>query len=137
MTAAANVTDPAGPTASTLRRIAATDVHVTALALGGGPIGGLFTPVPHEQAVATVRAAREQGIGYVDTAPHHGSGRSELAIAEALRQSPCTLSTKVGRRLRPVEPGTVDAPRSSPTRCPTSRSGTGAPTASAEPWKTP
>lgn len=100
-----------GLTVSTRRRIADTDVHVTALGLGGCPFGGMFTPVPRDQAVDTIHAARDLGIGYIDTAPHYGSGRSEQVIAEALHHDPtCVLSTKVGRRLRPLPPGGSPGP---------------------------
>jgi D-threo-aldose 1-dehydrogenase len=81
-------------------------VQVTRLALGAAPLGNLFEPVSDDQACATVDAAWEQGIRSFDTAPHYGLGLSERRLGEALREHPrdqYTLSTKVGRLLRPKQ----------------------------------
>lgn len=83
-----------------------TGVEVTRVGLGGAPLGGLFTDVGIEAAAATVLKAHELGVRYFDTAPLYGSGRSELAYAEALRhldRDSFVISTKVGRVLVPVE----------------------------------
>jgi D-threo-aldose 1-dehydrogenase len=79
-----------------------------ALAFGGAAIGGLFEAVDEDQAQRTVRRALELGLRYLDTAPHYGLGVSERRIGEALVRVPrdsYVLSTKVGRLLRPLEPG--------------------------------
>jgi D-threo-aldose 1-dehydrogenase len=83
-----------------------TGVRVTRVGLGGAPLGGLFADVGIEAAATTVLKAHELGVRYFDTAPLYGSGRSELAYAEALRQldrNEFVISTKVGRVLVPVE----------------------------------
>jgi D-threo-aldose 1-dehydrogenase len=80
------------------------------LALGGAPLGNLFTPVTDDDAIALVRHAIDRGVRYIDTAPHYGNGLSEHRIGAALRDVPrdaYVLSTKVGRLLAP-DPG---APR--------------------------
>jgi D-threo-aldose 1-dehydrogenase len=85
-------------------RIGATDVEVTRLALGTAPLGGWPTPVPDDQALATLRRAWEVGIRYVDTAPFYGTGKSETLVGEVLSTFPrdqFVLSTKVGRLLVP------------------------------------
>jgi D-threo-aldose 1-dehydrogenase len=85
-------------------RIGRTGVRVTRLGLGMAPIAGLYAPVGEEQARATVDRAWELGIRYFDTAPMYGNGRSERRGGAALAQRPrdeFTLSTKVGRLLRP------------------------------------
>ncbi|MBQ1088513.1 aldo/keto reductase [Streptomyces sp. B93] len=81
-------------------------VRVTALGLGTGGIGNLYTPLDDAQAHHTVTAAWRQGVRYFDTAPHYGLGLAERRLGEALRARPraeYTLSTKVGRRLEPVD----------------------------------
>jgi D-threo-aldose 1-dehydrogenase len=86
-----------------LRRLGG-GVEVSVLSLGGAPLGGLYEPVSEEQAEATVRTALERGLCYVDTAPHYGAGRSETRLGRVLAGLPrdtFTVSTKVGRRLRP------------------------------------
>jgi D-threo-aldose 1-dehydrogenase len=87
-----------------LRRIGDTDVEISRLALGGAPLAGLYRPVTDDKAERTVRRALERGIRYVDTAPHYGAGRSEHLIGRVLAGRPrssFSVSTKVGRRLRP------------------------------------
>ena len=86
------------------RRLGSSPVEVTTLAFGGAAIGGLYAPVPEAEATATVRRAQERGIGYFDTAPHYGTGRSERLLGAALTGE-YVLSTKVGRLLVPLEPG--------------------------------
>ncbi len=79
-----------------------TGVTVTRLGMGLAPIGGLFTPVGDEQAVAAIDAAWQQGVRFFDTAPLYGAGLSERRAGVALRgRGDVTLATKVGRRLVP------------------------------------
>lgn len=85
-------------------RLGRSDVEVSALSFGGAEIGGLYEPLPEEEAAATVRAALDQGLRYVDTAPHYGAGLSEQRIGRVLAgeaRDTFVVSTKVGRRLRP------------------------------------
>ncbi len=82
-------------------------VDASRLGFGGAPLGGLFAELDDATAHATVDRAWEAGIRFFDTAPLYGSGVSERRFGAALRQRPraeFTLSTKVGRLLRPGEP---------------------------------
>ena len=92
------------------RRVAQTDLAMTTLGLGGASLAGIFSAVPADQARATVRHALELGINYVDTAPQYGLGRSEHLVGEVVREARPRpiLSTKVGRRLKPVSPDRQD-----------------------------
>ena len=92
-------TIPARPVGGSLLRL-------TELSLGCSQLGNLYTAVGDEQAYATVDAAWELGIRYFDTAPHYGLGLSERRLGAALAGRPRSeyvLSTKVGRRLEPVD----------------------------------
>jgi D-threo-aldose 1-dehydrogenase len=83
-----------------LRRVGRTDVEVTRLGFGGASIGGLYRPVPFDDAVATVERAWDLGIRHFDTAPLYGYGASERRVGSALAGRPrdtFVLSTKVGR----------------------------------------
>lgn len=86
------------------RRVGRTDLFVTTLGLGGASLAGNYTPVPADQARATVAHALDAGITLFDTAPHYGFGRSEHLFGDVLRErrEGAVLSTKVGRLLRPV-----------------------------------
>ncbi|WP_344630451.1 aldo/keto reductase [Streptomyces glaucosporus] len=93
---------------SATRTLGRTGVRVTPLGLGCAPIGNFRRPVGEEQARAVVGAALEEGWTYLDTAPHYGVGLSEERIGRALAgrdRAALTVSTKVGRRLRPLAPG--------------------------------
>ncbi|MFI6306622.1 aldo/keto reductase [Amycolatopsis thailandensis] len=88
------------------RRLGRTDVEVTRLGFGGGPLGGLFAPLDDETAAGALAAAWDGGIRYYDTSPHYGIGHSERRIGEFLRSRPrdsYVLSTKVGRLLVPQD----------------------------------
>ncbi len=100
----------AGPSLPS-RTLGRGDVSVTTLGFGAAAVGGLYTPVSEEEAVAAVDAAWEAGVRYFDTAPHYGLGLSERRLGAALRDRPrdeFTLSTKVGRVLVPHDGGGDD-----------------------------
>jgi D-threo-aldose 1-dehydrogenase len=87
------------------RRVGKTKLKLATLGLGGATLASIFNKVPDEQARATVRHAMDAGIGYYDTAPQYGYGRSEHLMGDALRfgQEGQVISTKVGRLLRPIQ----------------------------------
>ena len=89
------------------------------IALGGAPLGNLYSAVDDDLAVAAIHEAWSRGVRYFDTAPHYGQGLSERRFAIALRDKPrhdYLLSTKVGRLLRAqagaprLQHGYVDVP---------------------------
>ncbi len=91
------------------RQIGTTDIQVTPMGFGGAPLGGLFTPVGAENAVATVRHGYELGIRFFDTAPLYGRGKSERFYGRALSEfdrDSYILSSKVGRVLDPNDAAT-------------------------------
>jgi len=93
------------------QRIGATDLSVATLGFGGAPVGNLYTALTDEEAEATIVAALDSGINYFDTAPLYGHGLSEHRIGHVLRYRPrdeFVISTKVGRRLLPADPATLD-----------------------------
>jgi D-threo-aldose 1-dehydrogenase len=74
------------------------------IGLGTAPIGGLYSPVDDNTARATLDKAWELGIRAFDTAPYYGSGLAERRLGAFLRdkrRDAFTVSTKVGRLLRP------------------------------------
>jgi D-threo-aldose 1-dehydrogenase len=97
------------------RRIGRTSLDVTVLGLGCATLGGTRIDVSRAEAEAIVAAAWTAGVRYVDTAPYYGFGQAERAVGDALRDKPrdqWVLSTKVGRRLRPLAEAAGDsAPR--------------------------
>lgn len=83
-------------------RVGETDLYISRVGLGGGPLGNLYEMVPEERALATVESALQHGFRHVDTAPLYGLGKSEKRIGQVLEKharGDYTLSTKVGRVL--------------------------------------
>lgn len=76
-------------------------LRLSTLGLGGTGFGGLFSPVDRSVSVSIIESALEAGVTYFDTAPFYGLGRSERVVGDVLRDRAVTLSTKVGRLLRP------------------------------------
>src|ERR1700759_3033816 len=84
------------------RRVGKTDLEVTALGFGGATLGDARSPISEAQASLTIEAAYAAGIGYFDTAPWYGTGKSEHRFGSVLSAKPrdsFVLSTKVGRVL--------------------------------------
>lgn len=91
------------------RKLGRTDVELTVLGLGSAPLGGFRGAIPEDEALATIQAAYDAGVTYFDTSPYYGYGRAEHRFGQALRQldrESFVLSTKIGRTLSPIPPGT-------------------------------
>lgn len=77
--------------------------HLPRLGFGGAAVGNLYAPVTEAVARGVVDAALTAGLRYFDTAPHYGFGLSETRLGQALTGRDVLISTKVGRRLEPIE----------------------------------
>ncbi|MDQ7981658.1 aldo/keto reductase [Paraburkholderia sp. SARCC-3016] len=97
--------------ASATRTLPRSGLSMTALGLGCSQFGGLYRPMAAAEAAALADAAWSAGLRYFDTAPYYGYTLSERRVGQALgarERSAYTLSTKVGRLMRPdasVKPG--------------------------------
>lgn len=89
------------------RQVGRSGLMIDTLGLGGAPLGGNFVDLDYRQAAELIQAARDAGIGYFDTAPWYGFGRSERVMGDLLRGTDHVLSDKVGRLLLP---GAVENP---------------------------
>ena len=97
------------------RAIGRTGLHVTQLGCGGATLGDIREVIPESQADVTLEGAYAAGIGYFDTAPWYGNGRSEHRLGRILGAKPresYVLSTKIGRVFfRPPDPQAYVASR--------------------------
>ena len=89
------------------RQVGQTGLMIDTLGLGGAPLGGNFIDLDYRQAAELIETAKQAGIGYFDTAPWYGFGRSERVMGDLLRHNDYILSDKVGRLLKP---GPVENP---------------------------
>ncbi|MBA3909977.1 MAG: aldo/keto reductase [Rhodobacter sp.] len=79
----------------------------TRLGFGAWAIGGTWGEVSLDDAKATLHAALDAGMTFIDTADVYGDGRSERIIREVLAERPGErpfVATKAGRRLNPHVP---------------------------------
>ena len=87
----------------------ATAQVVSRIGLGTWQLGGAeWGDVPDDQALATLRAAAEAGVTFIDTADIYGLGRSEQLIGRFLRErgdrDRFFIATKLGRHPQPGWP---------------------------------
>jgi len=96
------------------RRVGKTRLKVPQLGMGGASLGDMRQSISEAQATATLEAAHAAGVGYFDTSPWYGNGKSELRFGHVLRTKPrgsFVLSTKVGRvHSRPADPDNYKHP---------------------------
>jgi aryl-alcohol dehydrogenase-like predicted oxidoreductase len=90
-------------TLSTIR-FGRTDRPVTRIGFGAWAIGGSWGDVSEADAKATLQAALDAGMTFIDTADVYGDGRSERIIRDVLAERGGNrpfVATKAGRRLSP------------------------------------
>lgn len=83
-------------------KIQKTDLEVSALCMGGCPLGGYgWGDVPRQELVNAVKTAATNGINFFDTADTYGLGESERTLAEALGsdKNNVVITTKFGVRV--------------------------------------
>lgn len=82
-------------------------VTLTELGLGTAPLGNIYEPLVEATVQATMQAAWDAGVRYIDTAPQYGLGLAETRLNHFLRGRPRSdyvLSTKVGRLMQVCPP---------------------------------
>jgi len=93
---------------SALRRLGRSELRVTAVTVGGGPLGSMPKnfgyEVDAERGIATAAAALDGPFNALDTSSAYSAGESERRIGEALRRrgglpEGFVLSTKISRDL--------------------------------------
>lgn len=83
------------------RQIGKTGLSIDSLGFGCASLGNLYQAVSDQDSSELLETAWQSGFRYYDTAPHYGQGLSERRLGDMLRGKEYTLSTKVGRLLRP------------------------------------
>lgn len=88
------------------RTLGRTNRQVGVIGLGAWQLGADWGQVDESDALATLEAALEAGVTFIDTADVYGDGRSEQIIAKLLRAHAAavaagdlTVATKMGRRV--------------------------------------
>ncbi len=93
------------------RPLGQTSLSLIMPGFGGFSVGNLFRPAAEEDASGAVAAADGAGSRDFDTAPLYGNGPGERRMGRDLRRhlrDDFVLSTKVGRPLEHLDPGSAD-----------------------------
>jgi aryl-alcohol dehydrogenase-like predicted oxidoreductase len=99
------------------RPLGSTGLEVSVLGFGASSLGSVFRPVTLEDAIATVHAALEGGMNFIDVSPSYGETLAELRLGRALEGVPrdsYILATKIGSYSEPR--GDYDFSRASTER---------------------
>jgi aryl-alcohol dehydrogenase-like predicted oxidoreductase len=90
------------------RILGRTGREVGVVGLGAWQLGADWGEVAEDDASATLAAAVDGGVSFLDTADAYGDGRSEQLIGAFLKSRPddgVMVATKMGRRVMPQAPG--------------------------------
>ena len=90
------------------RTLGRTELRVSALAFGAGPVAGLMTGDDPAAQLATVRRAVEAGVNWFDTAPGYGQGRSETNLGRVLSELGSPGGVHVATKFRLPAEGFAD-----------------------------
>ncbi|MGN9780630.1 aldo/keto reductase [Nonomuraea sp. ZG12] len=82
------------------RVLGRTGRQVGVVGLGAWQLGADWGDVSEDDAVATLSAAVDEGVTFIDTADVYGDGRSEQIVGRFAKGRPeLTVATKMGRRV--------------------------------------
>lgn len=79
------------------RTLGKTGLNVSAVSYGTSPFGGLFGPVPFEQAKAALFTALDLGINLIDTSSYYGDAEERLGRVASELPNDVLIATKAGR----------------------------------------
>ena len=85
------------------RSFGRTGWSVSEIGFGAWAIGADWGTVTEQEAMASLHAAVDNGVNFIDTADVYGNGRSEKLVARLVkeRSEQIYVATKAGRRLDP------------------------------------
>jgi aryl-alcohol dehydrogenase-like predicted oxidoreductase len=84
------------------RQLGTTEIKASVITFGAWAIGGwMWGGADRKEAIAAIKAAYDNGVTAIDTAPAYGQGLSEEIVAEAIKDIPrdrLQILTKFGLR---------------------------------------
>lgn len=80
------------------RRLGNSDIQVSEIGIGCMTMTGIYGPADNDQSIATIRAALDAGVNFIDTSDAYGNGSNETLVGKAIegRRDEVVLSTKFG-----------------------------------------
>lgn len=93
------------------RKLGSTNLQVSALAFGAGPVSGLMTNSGFDRQKRVVQRAIELGLNWFDTAATYGAGESEKnlgQVLESLRNERTLPKVHIATKVRVASAGVAD-----------------------------
>ena len=80
------------------RKLGNSDIETTEIGLGCMTMTGIYGPADETESIATIHAATDSGVSFIDTADAYGGGSNETLVGKAIadRRDKVVLATKFG-----------------------------------------
>ena len=75
-----------------------SDIETSEIGLGCMTMTGIYGPADENESIATIQAAIDSGVSFIDTADAYGGGSNETLVGKAIerRRDKVVLATKFG-----------------------------------------
>lgn len=80
------------------RKLGNSDIETSEIGLGCMTMTGIYGPADETESIATIQAAIDSGVSFIDTADAYGGGSNETLVGKAIagRRDKVVLATKFG-----------------------------------------
>ncbi len=80
------------------RKLGNSDIETSEIGLGCMTMTGIYSPADETESIATIHAATDSGVSFIDTADAYGGGSNETLVGKAIadRRDKVVLATKFG-----------------------------------------
>jgi aryl-alcohol dehydrogenase-like predicted oxidoreductase len=80
------------------RKLGNSDIETSEIGLGCMTMTGIYGPADETESIATIHAAIDSGVNFIDTADAYGNGSNETLVGKAIagRRDKVVLATKFG-----------------------------------------
>ena len=81
-----------------IRKLGNSDLDISEIGLGCMTMTGIYGPADADQSIATIHAAIDNGVSFIDTADAYGGGSNETLLGKVIanRRDNVLLATKFG-----------------------------------------
>lgn len=93
-----------------LRQLGSTEISISPLAFGAGPVSALMTGDNTKLQIAVLRQVLDAGINWIDTAATYGTGQSETNLGRALHKLDATNAVHIATKVRLLPEDLDDIP---------------------------
>ena len=80
------------------RRLGNSDARISEIGLGCMTMTGIYGPADDAESIATIQAALDRGVDFIDTSDAYGGGKNEELVGKAIagRRDSAFIATKFG-----------------------------------------